>query len=80
MVFYTLSAATDGGGPNFSGFLLRFSCLVAFSRLRAVRAFQMSYNVPAVYDGLAARIEKCVAFLGLANCGCSEPWEWSAAE
>jgi hypothetical protein len=33
-----------------------------------------------VYDGLAARIEKCVAFLGPANCGCSEPWEWSATE
>jgi hypothetical protein len=41
---------------------------------------KMSYNVPAVYDGLTARIEKCVAFLGLANCGCSEPWEWSVAE
>jgi hypothetical protein len=36
--------------------------------------------VPVVYDGLPARIKKCVAFLGLANCGCSEPWEWSAAE
>jgi hypothetical protein len=40
----------------------------------------ISHNVPAVYDGLTAQIEKCVAFLGLANCGCSEPWEWSAAE
>jgi hypothetical protein len=40
----------------------------------------MSHNVPAVYDGLTARIKKCVAFLGLANCGCSEPWEWSVAE
>jgi hypothetical protein len=40
----------------------------------------MAHNVPAVYDGLAARIEKRVAFLGLANCGCSEPWEWSVAE
>jgi hypothetical protein len=36
---------------------------------------QMAHNVPAVYDGLTARIEKCAAFLGLANCGCSEPWE-----
>jgi hypothetical protein len=35
----------------------------------------MAHNVPAVYDGLTARIEKCVAFLGLTNCGCSEPWE-----
>jgi hypothetical protein len=35
----------------------------------------ISHNVPAVYDGLTARIEKSVAFLGLANCGCSEPWE-----
>jgi hypothetical protein len=24
----------------------------------------MAHNVPAVYGGLAARIEKCVAFLG----------------
>jgi hypothetical protein len=39
----------------------------------------IAHNVPAVYDGLTARIEKCVAFLGLANCGCSEPWEWSVA-
>jgi hypothetical protein len=37
--------------------------------------FGISHNVPAVYDGLTARIEKRVAFLGLANCGCSEPWE-----
>jgi hypothetical protein len=37
----------------------------------------MAHNVPAVYDGLTARIEKCVAFLGLSNCGCSEPWEWN---
>jgi hypothetical protein len=37
--------------------------------------FFIAYNVPAVYDGLTARIEKCAAFLGLANCGCSEPWE-----
>jgi hypothetical protein len=40
----------------------------------------IAHNVPAVYDGLTARIKKCVAFLGLANCGCSEPWEWSVAE
>jgi hypothetical protein len=41
---------------------------------------KLAHNVPAVYDGLTARIKKCVAFLGLANCGCSEPWEWSVAE
>jgi hypothetical protein len=35
----------------------------------------ISYNVPAVYDVLTARIKKCVAFLGLAKCGWSEPWE-----
>jgi DNA invertase Pin-like site-specific DNA recombinase len=35
----------------------------------------MSSNVPAVYDVLTARIEKCAAFLGLAKCGWSEPWE-----
>jgi hypothetical protein len=42
-------------------------------------AKKMSYNVPAVYDGLTARIEKCVAFLGLANCAGATAWEWSAA-
>jgi hypothetical protein len=41
---------------------------------------QIAQNVPAVYDGLTARIKKFVAFLGLANCGCSEPWEWIEAE
>jgi hypothetical protein len=35
----------------------------------------MSYNVPAVYDVLAARIRKCVAFPGPANCGWSVAWE-----
>jgi hypothetical protein len=46
------------------------------------RKFQniIAHNVSADYDGLTARIKKCAAFLGLANCGCSEPWEWSAAE
>jgi hypothetical protein len=36
--------------PNFSGFLLRLSGLAAISRLRKVRAFQISHNVPAVYE------------------------------
>jgi hypothetical protein len=40
----------------------------------------ISHNVPAVYDGLAARIEKCVAFLGPTNCGGVLAWEWSATE
>jgi hypothetical protein len=40
----------------------------------------MSHNVPAVYDGLAARIEKCIAFLGLAKCAGETAWEWSVAE
>jgi hypothetical protein len=45
-----------------------------------VNAFQqnskcIAHNVPAVYDGLTARIEKCVAFLGLANCGGGFAWE-----
>jgi hypothetical protein len=41
---------------------------------------KMTYNVSAVYDGLTARIEKCAAFLGLAKCGYSEPWEWSVPQ
>jgi hypothetical protein len=40
----------------------------------------IAHNVPAVYDGLAARIEKCVAFLGPTNCGGGFAWEWSEAE
>jgi hypothetical protein len=35
----------------------------------------MAHNVPAVYDVLAARISKCVAFAGRPKCGWSEPWE-----
>jgi hypothetical protein len=41
--------------------------------------FFISPNVPAVYDGLTARIEKCAAFLGLANCAGATAWEWSVA-
>jgi hypothetical protein len=40
----------------------------------------MSHNVPAVYDGLAAQIRKCVAFPGPTNCGGVLAWEWSEAE
>jgi hypothetical protein len=29
---------------------------------------KISSNVPAVYDGLAARIRKCVVFPGPTNC------------
>jgi hypothetical protein len=41
---------------------------------------QMSHNVPAVCDGLAARIRKCAAFPGPTNCAGAMAWEWSAAE
>jgi hypothetical protein len=40
----------------------------------------MAHNVPAVYDGLAARISKHVVFAGPANCAGATAWEWSAAE
>jgi hypothetical protein len=36
---------------------------------------KMAHNVPAVYDVLPARIEKCVAFLGLAKCAGVLAWE-----
>jgi hypothetical protein len=42
--------------------------------------FFISHNVPAVYDVLAARISKCVAFAGPTKCGWSEAWEWSVAK
>jgi hypothetical protein len=35
----------------------------------------ISPNVSAVYDGLTARIKKCVAFLGLANYAGATAWE-----
>jgi hypothetical protein len=35
----------------------------------------IAYNVPAVYDVLAARISKCVAFAGPTKCGGDLPWE-----
>jgi hypothetical protein len=53
MIFYTRSAAADGGVPNFSGFLLRLSDFADFPRLCKVRAFQIAHNVTAVYDDLA---------------------------
>jgi hypothetical protein len=40
----------------------------------------MAHNVPAVYDGLAARIRKCAAFPGPTNCGGVLAWEWSEAK
>jgi hypothetical protein len=43
-------------------------------------AKNISHNVPAVYDVLPARIEKCVAFLGLAKCAGATAWEWSTAQ
>jgi hypothetical protein len=33
------------------------------------------FNVSAVYDGLAARIRKCVAFPGPTNCAGGFAWE-----
>jgi hypothetical protein len=42
--------------------------------------FFIAHNVPAVYDGLAARISKCVAFAGRTNCAGTTAWEWSVAQ
>jgi hypothetical protein len=39
----------------------------------------MAHNVPAVCDGLAARIRKCAAFPGPTNCAGAMAWEWSVA-
>jgi hypothetical protein len=40
----------------------------------------IAHNVPAVCDGLAARISKCVAFAGRPKCAGATAWEWSVAE
>jgi hypothetical protein len=39
-----------------------------------------AFTVPAVYDGLAARIRKCVAFSGPTKCAGAPAWEWSVAK
>jgi hypothetical protein len=44
------------------------------------RRENMAYNVPAVYDVLAARISKCVAFAGRTKCAGATALEWSVAE
>jgi hypothetical protein len=41
---------------------------------------KIAHNVPAVCDGLAARIGKCAAFPGPTNCAGAMTWEWSVAE
>jgi hypothetical protein len=40
----------------------------------------IAHNVPAIYDVLAARISKCVAFAGRTKCAGATAWEWSVAE
>jgi hypothetical protein len=54
---------------NFS--TINKSALHNFTKISA----QIAHNVPAVYDGLAARISVCAANAGPTNCGWSEPWE-----
>jgi hypothetical protein len=58
LIFYIRSAANDGGVPNFSGFLLRPSGFAVLSRLQKVRVFQISHNVPVIYDVLTAAIRE----------------------
>jgi hypothetical protein len=41
---------------------------------------KIAHNVPAVYDVLAARISKCVAFAGRTKCAGATAWEWSVVE
>jgi hypothetical protein len=63
--------------PSLSYNIRIFYLCQDFLKYFSYTASKIAHNVPAVCDGLTARIEKCVAFLGLVNCGCSEPWEWS---
>jgi hypothetical protein len=55
-----------------------FLCLLRIFSTKVLG--KMAHNVPAVYDVLAARIEKCVAFLGPTKCAGAAAWEWSEAE
>jgi hypothetical protein len=72
------------GFPAFKIFIyticsLLFFVNIFFQYLEKILG-RIAHNVPAVYDGLAARIEKCVAFLGPTNCAGATAWEWSVAE
>jgi hypothetical protein len=60
---------------NHFRFFVAFYLTTTNLKISSGLGAKISHNAPAVYDVFAARIEKCVAFLGLANCGCSEPWE-----
>jgi hypothetical protein len=69
------SGGTDAAVPNHFrffvvSFILHPDFLVVKSGVQKV-----SHNVPAVYDGLAARIRKCVAFPGPTNCAGATAWE-----
>jgi hypothetical protein len=73
----------------FTIILLKLFYVIIFFLISGVAAWRdylqkslggISHNVPAVYDGLAARIRKCVAFPGPTNCAGGFAWEWSEAE
>jgi hypothetical protein len=53
---------------------------IIFSIIFSTILARIAHNVPAVYDGLAARIMKCAAFPGPTNCAGAMAWEWSVAE
>jgi hypothetical protein len=60
--------------------ILLFHNLINIFFYKILQFLGISPNVPAVGDVLPARIEKCVAFLGLAKCAGATAWEWSVAE
>jgi hypothetical protein len=62
-----------------------YKLFISTSTVGALHNFQqilggIAYNVPAVYDVLAARISKCAAFAGRTKCAGGFAWEWSEAE
>jgi hypothetical protein len=59
----------------FSGVLQKAQYIIIY--LKNSKQCRLTFKV---YDGLPARIRACEARPGLANCGWSEAWEWSAAE
>jgi hypothetical protein len=59
-------------------FSLGFYCTLFYFLCQSIFQLilgQMAHNVSAVYDVLAARISKCVAFAGPTKCGWRLAWE-----
>jgi hypothetical protein len=56
-------------------YIIAYILSIYFNNILLSILAAISHNVPAVYDGLAARISKCTAFPGPTNCAGAMAWE-----